>query len=174
MIGQVTWYWESEQTDWRRLGLAIYDERHWGGGLGTDAQRLWTDYLFARTDTLRLDFATFSGNPGMIAVGQRLGLAEEGRFRRARRWSGGVHDAVVYGSSARNGSASTLRNDDRFGLTGQGPITCSRGFRALTRRSRPLPWVFQGHSITAAGFSTVTDEGVLVGLGGLELAWTPP
>lgn len=97
VIGRVSWYWESRQTDWRRMGLAIYYERYWGGGYGTEALRLWTTYLFARTDTLRLDFATFSGNPGMIAVGQRLGFVEEGRFRRARRWAGGVHDAVVYG-----------------------------------------------------------------------------
>lgn len=97
LIGRVSWYWESRQTDWRRMGLAIYDERYWGGGYGTEALRLWTTYLFARTDTLRLDFATFSGNPGMIAVGRRLGFVEEGRFRRARRWAGGVHDAVVYG-----------------------------------------------------------------------------
>ncbi|MER6664816.1 GNAT family protein [Amycolatopsis japonica] len=97
LIGRVSWYWESRQTDWRRMGLVIYDEQYWGGGYGTEALRLWTTYLFARTDTLRLDFATFSGNPGMIVVGQRLGFLEEGRFRRARRWSGGVHDAVVYG-----------------------------------------------------------------------------
>ncbi|WP_410655304.1 GNAT family N-acetyltransferase [Amycolatopsis sp. lyj-112] len=97
LIGQVSWYWESEETDWRRLGLVIYDELYWGGGFGTEALRLWTSYLFARTDALRLDFATFSGNPGMIAVGRSLGFVEEGRFRQARRWSGGVHDAVVYG-----------------------------------------------------------------------------
>lgn len=97
LIGRVSWYWESRQTDWRRMGLVIYDERYWGGGFGTEALRMWTTYLFSRTDALRLDFATFSGNPGMIAVGRRLGFIEEGRFRRARRWSGGVHDAVVYG-----------------------------------------------------------------------------
>lgn len=97
LIGRVSWYWESRQTDWRRMGLVIYDERYWGGGFGTDALRQWTTYLFSRTDTLRLDFATCSGNPGMIAVGRRLGFVEEGRFRRARRWSGGVHDAVVCG-----------------------------------------------------------------------------
>ncbi|WP_181770406.1 GNAT family N-acetyltransferase [Amycolatopsis pittospori] len=97
LIGQVSWYWESAQTDWRRLGLVIYDERYWGGGFGTEALRLRTTYLFSRTDALRLDFATFSGNPGMIAIGRRLGFVEEARFRRARRWAGGVHDAVVYG-----------------------------------------------------------------------------
>ncbi|EME63778.1 GNAT family N-acetyltransferase [Amycolatopsis decaplanina] len=80
------------------MGLVSYDERYWGGGFGTEALRMWTTYLFSRTDALRLDFATYSGNPGMITPGRRLGFVEEGRFRRARRWSGGVHDAVVYGA----------------------------------------------------------------------------
>jgi RimJ/RimL family protein N-acetyltransferase len=97
LIGQVSWYWECEQTDWRRLGLVICDERYWGRGYGTRALRLWTSYLFATTDAIRLDFATYSGNPAMIAIGRRLGYVEEGRFRGARRWAGGVHDAVVLG-----------------------------------------------------------------------------
>jgi len=97
LLGQTSWYWECEQTDWRRLGLVIYDEAYWGQGYGTDALRLWTSYLFAATDTLRLDFATYSGNPAMIAVGRRLGFVEEARFRQARRWPGGVHDSVVLG-----------------------------------------------------------------------------
>lgn len=97
LVGMVTWYWEDERTDWRRLGVVIHDEHRWGRGLGTEAMALWTSYLFDRTDALRLDFATYSGNPGMLAVGQRLGFVEEGRFRSARRWSGGVHDAVVMG-----------------------------------------------------------------------------
>ncbi len=97
LIGRVSWYWESEPTDWRRMGLVLYDESCWGRGYGTRALRLWTAYLFATTDALRLDFATYSGNPGMVGVGRRLGFTEEGRFRRARRWAGGVHDAVVMG-----------------------------------------------------------------------------
>lgn len=97
LLGQVSWYWESEETDWRRMGIVIYDDAAWGRGQGTDAMHLWTSYLFAKTDALRLDFATYSGNPAMIALGRRLGFVEEGRFRRARRWSGGVHDSVVMG-----------------------------------------------------------------------------
>ncbi|KAA2264326.1 GNAT family N-acetyltransferase [Solihabitans fulvus] len=97
LVGEVSWYWESQETDWRRLGVLIYDETCWGRGYGTEALRLWTGYLFASTDALRLDYATFSGNPGMIATGRKLGFVEEGRFRRARRWAGGVHDSVVLG-----------------------------------------------------------------------------
>ncbi|MBZ2198680.1 GNAT family N-acetyltransferase [Occultella gossypii] len=98
LVGAVSWYWESHETDWRRLGIGIHDEAYWGRGLATEAMALWTTYLFDATDTLRLDFATYSGNEGMIGVGRRLGFVEEGRFRKARRWSGGVHDSVVMGT----------------------------------------------------------------------------
>jgi len=97
LVGRVNWYWECEETDWRRIGLAVYDHARWGSGIGTECLVLWTDYLFARTDALRLDFATYSGNLGMLAVGRRAGYIEEARLRQARRWSGGVHDAVVMG-----------------------------------------------------------------------------
>lgn len=97
LIGAVTWYWESKETDWRRMGIVIHDEDYWGQGLGTEAMALWTTYLFEVTDALRLDFATYSGNPGMIAIGRALGFVQEGRFRQARRWSGGVHDSLVMG-----------------------------------------------------------------------------
>jgi RimJ/RimL family protein N-acetyltransferase len=97
LLGQVNWYWEDEQTDWRRMGLAIYDQRGWGRGYGSAALALWTSYLFDTTDALRLDYATYSGNPGMIAVGRKLGFTQEAVFRQARRWSGGVHDAIVFG-----------------------------------------------------------------------------
>ena len=30
LLGQASWYWECEQTDWGRLGLVIYDERFLG------------------------------------------------------------------------------------------------------------------------------------------------
>ncbi|WP_420112735.1 GNAT family N-acetyltransferase [Pseudactinotalea sp.] len=97
LVGTVTWYWESEETDWRRLGIVLWDESVWGQGLGREALTLWTDYLFAATDALRLDLATYSGNPGMVALAKRAGFVEEARMRRARRWAGGVHDAVVLG-----------------------------------------------------------------------------
>lgn len=97
LLGQVNWYWEDKQTDWRRMGLAIYDQGVWGRGYGSEALALWTTYLFDTTDALRLDFATYSGNPGMIAVGRKLGFTREAVFRQARRWSGGVHDAIVFG-----------------------------------------------------------------------------
>lgn len=97
VVGSVSWYWEDQRTDWRRMGVTIYDETLWGQGLATEAMALWTTYLFEVTDALRLDFATYTGNTGMLGVGRKLGFVEEARMRRARRWSGGVHDAIVMG-----------------------------------------------------------------------------
>jgi RimJ/RimL family protein N-acetyltransferase len=106
-VGQVSWYWEEkpgpESEDgtallpWRRLGLAVYDPARWSGGYGTEALALWTGYLFAATDSGRLDFATWSGNPGMCRVGEKLGFTLEARYRNARKVRGELYDAVVYG-----------------------------------------------------------------------------
>ena len=96
-LGEVGWYWESEATDWRRMGLALYDPALWDRGFGSRALRLWTTYLFASTAVRRLDFATWSGNAGMLGIGRRLGFREEARFRQARVVDGQPYDSVVMG-----------------------------------------------------------------------------
>jgi RimJ/RimL family protein N-acetyltransferase len=97
LIGTVSWHWEAEESDWRRMGLAVYDPGIRGRGIGTAAFRVWTGYLFATTDVVRLDYATWSGNERMLAVGRRLGFTEEGRFRDAREVRGERYDSVVMG-----------------------------------------------------------------------------
>jgi RimJ/RimL family protein N-acetyltransferase len=98
MIGQVSWYWESVETDWVALGIALYDPVHWGKGLGTEALGLWTDHLFAQLPRIvRLGLRTWSGNVGMMRVAQRLGFVEEARFRKARIVDGEYYDAMGYG-----------------------------------------------------------------------------
>lgn len=97
LLGLVSWYWESRETDWRRIGIVLYDPTSWSGGLGTEALSLWTTYLFATTEVVRLDYVTWSGNVRMCKVGQKLGWTEEGRFRQARVVDGVRYDSVVYG-----------------------------------------------------------------------------
>lgn len=97
LLGRVAWYFESEVSDWRRIGVGLFDPASWSGGRGTEAVRLWTDYLFATTDIVRLDFATWSGNAGMCRVGKKLGWTEEARFRDARVVREERYDSVVYG-----------------------------------------------------------------------------
>lgn len=112
LLGLVTWYWESEATNWPRMGIAVYDPEVRGRGLGTAALRLWTSLLFDHRgmkarDVVRLDYVTWSGNERMLAVGRRLGFSEEARFRRARVVEGEYYDSVVMG---------VLRSEWRFGL----------------------------------------------------------
>lgn len=96
-LGEVGWYWESSATDWRRMGIALYDPDTWNEGLGTRALRLWTTYLFATTPARRLDFATWSGNVGMLTIGRHLGFTQEACFREARAVDGVAYDSVVMG-----------------------------------------------------------------------------
>lgn len=113
LIGMVSWHWEAEESDWRRVGGVIFDPAGRGRGLGTEALRIWTDYLFAHTEVVRLDFSTWSGNTRMLGVGHRLGFIEEARFREAREVRGQRYDSVVMGVLRREwlaqSSHSTLR-----------------------------------------------------------------
>lgn len=97
LLGSVSWYWESEETNWRRVGIVLYDPASWSGGRGTEALTLWTSYLFATTDVVRLDYATWSGNERMCRLGEKLGWTLEARFRQARIVDGRHYDSVVYG-----------------------------------------------------------------------------
>ena len=116
LIGRVNRYWISEETDWLALGIALYDERSWGRGLGTEAFGLWCEYLWrAMPRLVRLDFRTWSGNHGMQAIGRRLGFREEARFRMARIVDGDYHDGLGFGVLRTEWEA---RYPDRFGRSG--------------------------------------------------------
>ncbi|HEU4963949.1 MAG TPA: GNAT family protein [Bacilli bacterium] len=97
LIGQVSWYWVSEVTNWMEAGIVIMDSRYWSGGYGTEAFRMWVDYLFAHMDIVRLGLATWSGNERMIGLARKLGMIEEARIRKARIVDGEYYDSVKMG-----------------------------------------------------------------------------
>ncbi len=98
LIGQVSWYWISEETHWPALGIVVYDPQHWRKGIGYEALGLWSEYIL-RAEPLfaRLDLRTWSGNAGMMRLAQKLGYREEARFRRARIVDGQYYDGMGYG-----------------------------------------------------------------------------
>ncbi|MFN8528655.1 MAG: GNAT family protein [Anaerolineae bacterium] len=98
LIGQVSRYWISEETNWIAAGIVLYDPDLWGHGLGFEALGLWTDYLFrSLPQIVRLDLQTWSGNTGMMKLAAKLGYSLEGRFRKARIVAGAYYDALGYG-----------------------------------------------------------------------------
>lgn len=98
LIGVVSRYWQSEETNWLSVGIVIYNPAQWGKGLGYEALGLWSDYLFAAMPQLaRLDLRTWSGNEGMMRLALKLGYQEEARFRKARIVNGDYYDGMGYG-----------------------------------------------------------------------------
>lgn len=98
LVGTVSRYWECQETRWMELGLAIYQEEDWGTGLGTSALKQWLSQTFQDfPDLKRLGLTTWSGNAGMMALAEKLGLRQEARIRKVRYYQGVYYDSVKYG-----------------------------------------------------------------------------
>ncbi len=98
IIGSVSRYWISQETNWSAVGIVIFDSASWGKGIGYEALGLWSDYLFTQfPDWVRLDLRTWSGNQGMIRLALKLGYSEEARFRKARLVDGAYFDGLGFG-----------------------------------------------------------------------------
>lgn len=98
ILGIVTWYWLSEETNWPAVGIVIYDPANWSRGIGYEALGLWSEYLFNDAlDFARLDLRTWSGNRGMMRLAQKLGYQQEACFRKARIVKGEFYDGMGYG-----------------------------------------------------------------------------
>ncbi|MDM5186080.1 GNAT family protein [Bacillus sp. DX4.1] len=97
LIGTVSSYWVDKHTNWLETGIVIYDKEYWNGGYGTEAYKLWIDFLFRFTELHRLGMSTWSGNLRMMKVAKKLGMKEEARIRQARMVNGEYFDAVKMG-----------------------------------------------------------------------------
>ncbi len=97
LIGTVSYYWTSRESNWMSIGIGIYDESYWSQGIGKEALTLWIQYLFDNSDIVRLDLRTWSGNIGMIKLAEKLGFVEEARFRLARLVNHVAYDGLAFG-----------------------------------------------------------------------------
>lgn len=98
IIGEVSWYWKSEETLWMEIGIVIFDEKYWGKGIGFQAMNLWITQLFkTKKNIVRLGLTTWSGNIGMMKLSKKLGLKQEALYRKARIVNGVYYDSVSYG-----------------------------------------------------------------------------
>lgn len=98
LIGTVSCYWESIETNWLCIGVAIYDPQYWNRNIGYEALNLWCTYLFnSNLNLVRLDLRTWSGNLGMMRLAEKLGFSKEAVFRKARIVNGEYYDSIGYG-----------------------------------------------------------------------------
>lgn len=96
-IGTIIFYWEHEPTRWLEIGITIYSPLHWNGGYGTEALRLYIDYLFQELEIGRVGLTTWSGNERMVAAAEKSGMTLEGRMRKCRYYNGHYYDSIRMG-----------------------------------------------------------------------------
>jgi len=97
IIGTVSYYWEHKESNWLEAGIVIYNPDYWNGGYGTEALKLWIDYLFEKMPLVRVGITTWSGNKRMIRCAEKLGLKLEGRLRKCRLYNGKYYDSIRMG-----------------------------------------------------------------------------
>lgn len=98
IIGQVNWYWKSEETLWMEVGIVIFNETYWGRGIGHEALKIWIDEIFNQNlKLIRIGLTTWSGNKRMMKLAEKLGLEKEAVYKKARIVDNKYYDSVSYG-----------------------------------------------------------------------------
>lgn len=96
-LGWVNRYGDKRFPDAELIGICICEDDHLNRGLGTEAFKLWVDYLFSHSEIHRIGFATYSFNPRMIRVGEKLGFKHEGTDREIICWQDEWVDRLHFG-----------------------------------------------------------------------------
>ena len=98
LIGEVSWYWKSQETKWLEIGIVIFNEKYWNKGIGKKALTKWINNIFdANLDLVRIGFTTWSGNIGMVKLGESLKFRKEAEYKKARIVNGKYFDSISYG-----------------------------------------------------------------------------
>jgi RimJ/RimL family protein N-acetyltransferase len=79
------------------LGIDLCEDKVLERGFGSEALKLWIDYLFANSEVNKLALDTWSFNERMMHVAEKLGFIVEGRRRAEYCWKGEWLDRVEYG-----------------------------------------------------------------------------
>ena len=99
VAGSVSWqpiaYGPNPQSRAWAIGIEL-DTDFCGRGIGTCAQRLLADMLFATTDAARVEATTDVTNRAEQRALEKAGFQREGVLRSAQWRRGGWHDLVAY------------------------------------------------------------------------------
>jgi len=118
-VGTVSCYWVDKHTNWLETGIVIYDSAYWSGGYGTEAYRMWIDFLFESTHLHRLGMSTWSGNIRMIKTAAKIGMKEEARIREARIVNSERFDSIKMGMLRREWESHRSKSCNRKEYRGE-------------------------------------------------------
>jgi RimJ/RimL family protein N-acetyltransferase len=79
------------------LGINICEDAYLNKGFGTEALKLWINYLFENANIHKIECHTWSLNPRMMHVAKKLHFRLEGREREMIQWQGEWQDRLRYG-----------------------------------------------------------------------------
>jgi RimJ/RimL family protein N-acetyltransferase len=96
-IGTVSRYGDDRFPDVFYLGIRICEDQFLNQGLGTMALHAWRDYLFENSTVHKVELHTWSFNPRMIRVAEKLSFRYEGTERELIDWQGKRLDRLRFG-----------------------------------------------------------------------------
>jgi RimJ/RimL family protein N-acetyltransferase len=96
-LGWVSRYGKQSNPHVCFVGIDICEDTFLNRGLGTEALKLWVDHLFAAPDLHKLCLDTWSFNPRMIRVAEKVGFVYAGRQREMQHWQGEGLDLHHFG-----------------------------------------------------------------------------
>jgi len=96
-IGWVSRYGEDRTPDTWMVGIDICDDDMLNRGFGTEALGLWVNYLFANSTIYHIGLDTYSFNPRMSHVAEKLGFIHESVQREVLQWDGQWLDLIHFG-----------------------------------------------------------------------------
>lgn len=82
---------------WIDMGITIYDANKWNHHMGSQALKLFISYLFATYNLPHVGLTTWSGNPRMMHVAQKVGMKQEACIRQVRYYNDQYYDSIKYG-----------------------------------------------------------------------------
>ncbi|HIY91821.1 MAG TPA: GNAT family N-acetyltransferase [Candidatus Companilactobacillus pullicola] len=88
---------DGKLAKWYDMGITIYATDTWDKHIGSQALKLFITYLFKLYDLPHLGLTTWSGNPRMMHVAEKIGMKQEARIRKVRFYEGKYYDSVKYG-----------------------------------------------------------------------------
>jgi RimJ/RimL family protein N-acetyltransferase len=96
-LGWINGYQDSRSTDTIMVGIDIREDDMLNAGAGTEAIELWIDYIFTNSNVHRLGLDTWSFNPRMIHVAEKVGFTYEGSQREVICWEGEWLNLIHFG-----------------------------------------------------------------------------